>query len=67
MLIFYTVRYLRPVQVIGRLRMSIPRFIRETRITPRIRLCTKEITSIPKPVSTTDLDRFTFLNDPHHL
>ncbi len=67
MLIFYTVRYLRPVQVIGRLRMSIPRFIRETRRTPRIRLCTKEITSIPKPVSTTDLDRFTFLNDPHHL
>jgi len=66
-LILHTVRYLRPVQVIGRLRMLAPRLMRETGSTPRIRPFAREIAFIPRPVSTDDFDGFKFLNAPYRL
>lgn len=66
-LLFHTVRHLRPVQLIGRVKMLAPRLIKETRQRPALQAPLSEAVFIPKPPGTSDFDAFTFLNATHRL
>lgn len=66
-LLFHTVRYLKPIQIWGRLLHILPRLPLGNIDCPTVNDNFKIITDIPKHLSTEDGIRFTFLGEPADL
>lgn len=64
---FHTVKYLKPIQIVGRLQLFIPRGISEESRYQELRNVTGAFEFCKKPESTTDFNEFTFLSETHRL
>ncbi|MHA8104525.1 heparinase II/III family protein [Aquirufa nivalisilvae] len=66
-LLFHTIKFLKPTQLIGRFIHFLPRSIREVTIHPKISTKTSYQGFIAKQSCTKDLDCFTFLSETNCL
>lgn len=64
---YHTLRYLKPIQLVGWVYFLLPRFIRASKRAPRCFAITVGVPHILKPISTKDYQTFTFLNQTEHL
>jgi len=65
--LYHTVKYLKPIQIVGRLQLFIPRRISEQKSHPEFRSVTLPSIFCKKPASTSDFNEFTFLSESHRL
>lgn len=65
--IFHTVKYLKPIQIVGRLQLFIPRGISEQNRVPALRNIDGTFEFCKKPDTTNDFNEFTFLAETHLL
>lgn len=65
--LYHTVKYLKPIQIVGRLQLFIPRRISEQDNYPELRNISGKFEFCKKHESTTDFDEFTFLSESHRL
>jgi len=65
--LYHTVKYLKPIQIVGRLQLFIPRRISEQKDHPKLRSLTQASEFCNKPTSTSDFNEFTFLSESHRL
>jgi len=66
-ILYHTVKYLKPIQIVGRLQLFIPRVISERESYPELRPLSVSTEFCTKPKSTADFNEFTFLSETHRL
>lgn len=64
---FNTVKYLKPIQILGRLLFYLPRWIKPLSQVHKLSNQPTFVPFIQKKQITTDFDKFNFLNETHHL
>jgi uncharacterized heparinase superfamily protein len=66
--LYHTLKYLKSTQVIGRAIHYMPLFIKEQQNAPLVsKNCPLTVAYIEKPCSSTDFEKFNFLNEVHAL